>query len=82
MHPIDQEESDSDFDKPVSELAQTGSKRKHSGHDDSQYVATSDLGEADNEESDTSYNDTDVRLTQTVKKRRVTATVRLLFFTF
>ena len=82
MHPIDQEESDSDFDKPVSELAQTGSKHKHSGHDDSQYVTMSDLGEADNEESDTSYNDTDVRLTQTVKKRRVTATVRLLFFTF
>ena len=81
MHPINQEESDNDFDEPVSKLAQTGSKRKHSGCNDSQYVATSDLGKADNEESDTGYN-TDVHLTQAVKKPRVTAMVRLLFFTF
>jgi len=82
VHPINQEESDNDFDEPVSKLAQTGSKHKHSGCDDSQYVATSNLGEADNEESDTGYNDTDVHLTQAVKNPHVTAMVRLLFFTF
>jgi len=42
----------------------------------------SNLGAADNEESNTSYNDTDVHLTQAVKKPCVTAMVRLLFFTF
>ena len=82
MYPIDQEESDNEFDKPVSKLVQTGSKHKHSGHNNSQYVTTSDLGKADNEESDTGYNDTDVHLTQMVKKHCVTATVHLLFFTF
>ena len=34
----------------------------------------------DNEGSDTGYNDTDIHLTQTAKKRRVTAMVRLLEF--
>jgi len=82
VHPINQEESDNDFDEPVSKLAQTGSKHKHSGCNDSQYVAMSELGKADNEESNTGYNDTDVHLTQAVKKPCVNAMVRLLFFTF
>ena len=81
MHPVNQEESDDDFDKPISELAQTGFKCKYSGCDDSwQYVATSEVDEMDNEGSDTGYNDTDIHLTQTAKKRRVTAMVRCLEF--
>ncbi|KIM60853.1 hypothetical protein SCLCIDRAFT_26361 [Scleroderma citrinum Foug A] len=72
-HPINQEESNNDFNKPISEFIQTGSKHKHSSCDDSQYVATSEVDEADNEESDTGYNDTDICLTQTAKRPRVTA---------
>ena len=57
------------------------SKRKYSGCDGSwQYVTTSEVDEMDNEGSDTGYNDTDIHLTQTAKKHRVTAMVRLLEF--
>ena len=80
MHTIDQEESDDNFNEPISKLAQTGSKRKHPGGDGSwEYIATSEVDEVDNEESDTGYNDTDIHLTQTAKKSRVTAMVRRLF---
>ena len=41
----------------------------------------SEVDEADNEESDTGYNDTDICLTQMAKKPCVTEMVRLLFFT-
>lgn len=41
----------------------------------------SEVDEADDEESDTGYNNTDIHLTQTAKKPCVTAMVHLLFFT-
>jgi len=46
------EQSDDEFTLLIFSQAQTGSKRKHTGHATGEYIATSELDEGDNEASE------------------------------
>ena len=50
------EQSDDEFASPIFSQAQTGSKRKHTGHTTGEYVTTSELDEGDDEASE-GYNE-------------------------
>ncbi|KAI6139092.1 hypothetical protein BKA82DRAFT_24595 [Pisolithus tinctorius] len=45
---LELEESDDDFDRPISNMALAGSKRKHTDHS-SEYIVTSEVDEADDD---------------------------------
>lgn len=70
IHP---EDSDDEFDMPVSKVARAGSKRK--AEPISEYVVTHEVDEADNDESDVGHPNRDTRM-WTAKEGRVTAMVR------
>ncbi|KIM64052.1 hypothetical protein SCLCIDRAFT_23899 [Scleroderma citrinum Foug A] len=72
IHP---EESDDEFDMPVSKAARAGSKRKAGLI--SEYVVAHEVDEADNEESDVDHPNRDICM-WTAKEARVTVVVRPL----
>ncbi|KAI6017638.1 hypothetical protein PISMIDRAFT_18306 [Pisolithus microcarpus 441] len=71
--------SDDDFNRPISDVvAQMGSKHRHEGYNDSQYVTTSDADDMDDERSNTGDGMVGSHLPQTAKAPHVTAMTNVI----